>query len=141
MCCRLLGIWFLEVDSEDFRQKLCVTLPVICQTQHAFAGAHTDGGGVQSCPVYFMLPALAHMVTNDDVRRSFLRAKGHITVAQIMATALRLDGERGTDVCLTGALLLVRVLALSPMAVKGSEEAFTTLVFLYWIGIGSPSST
>lgn len=128
MCCRLLGIWFLEVDSEDFRQKLCVTLPVICQTQHAFAGAHTDGGGVQSCPVYFMLPALAHMVTNDDVRRSFLRAKGHITVAQIMATALRLDGERGTDVCLTGALLLVRVLALSPMAVKGSEEAFTTLV-------------
>lgn len=124
--CRLLGLWFLEVDSDEFTQKLCAALPVICRTAHAHAGAPQTH---ETVPLFFMLPALSQLVSDEDVLRSLLLVQGHVVVAEMLATALR-DGRGGgaTDACLAGAVLLTRVLALRPRASDKASETFRELV-------------
>ena len=136
--CRLLGLWFLEVESDDFTTKLCASLPVVCEAARFQARSSRS---IYS-PLYFMLPALSHLVAQDNVRLAFLRAKGHEVVAGLMKAALEgrtrrhgseEDGDdegSGTDLCMTGAVLLTRILALSPKAASSAPEAFRELAQL-----------
>ena len=91
--CRLLGLWFLEVDSDEFTQKLCAALPVICRTTHPRDSASSIATARTSlhAPLYFMLPALTQLMTIDDVRYAFVRHHGHRVVADMMQAAL--DGS------------------------------------------------
>jgi hypothetical protein len=129
---RLLGLWFLEVDSDDFRAKLCAALEVLVRTRCAqdvgVLGGVTSTEQVQQVPLYFLLPALTHMMEVDDVRRCFVRAHGHVAAAEIVVAALEGKGRRGpgseearetgehgaSDVCMAGVLLLTRIVALQP---------------------------
>jgi len=136
--CRLLGLWFLEVDSDDSTTKLCASLPVICDSTRAHVSSCPALG--RHSPLYFMLPALTHLVASDDVRHAYLRAKGHEVVACMMKAALEGrsrqrvgddDDEGGsTDLCMSGAVLLSRIMALSPKAASSSPGVFRELVGL-----------
>ena len=136
--CRLLGLWFLEVESDDSTTKLCASLPVICDSTRAHVSSSPAMG--RHSPLYFMLPALTHLVASDDVRHAYLRAKGHEVVASMMKGALEGrsrqrvsddDDEGGsTDLCMSGAVLLSRIMALSPKAASSSPAVFRELVGL-----------
>lgn len=137
--CRLLGLWFLEVDSDDFTTKLCASFPVICEASRLHIGSSSS---VYS-PLYFMLPALTQLVANDNVRLDFVRARGHEAVAGLMTAALEGRTRRHTgadsdadedgsvtELCMSGAVLLTRISALSPKATSTATQLFRKLVEL-----------
>ncbi|EKX49735.1 hypothetical protein GUITHDRAFT_104701 [Guillardia theta CCMP2712] len=126
---RLLGLWFLEVDSDEFDEHFCSTLPVLCHFP-------PRRGSVRIRALHYLLPCLTEMVTRDKVMDTFVRYNGHVSTAQMLLEALEedekvaedLDDVSLTDRCSAGVTLLSRVFGFRPDAVASSPVAFNELV-------------